>query len=133
MTERKHNAVDVVNPNVNRAAGITYLLLRVVAGFLFFQAGSAILFGWFGGMPGGQEPPLLSEIGIGGVLEFIGGIAIMLGSSRDLSHLYYRVKWRSLIGSFMHRTDCGRLRIKESLRCSFAFCSCIWRPKAEAR
>jgi putative oxidoreductase len=60
---------------------ITYFLLRVVSGFLFFQAGAAILFGWFGGMPGPPEskPPLLSQIGIGGVLEFFGGIGIMLG------------------------------------------------------
>src|SRR5206468_12342811 len=60
---------------------ITYFLLRVVSGFLFFQAGAAILFGWFGGMPGPPEskPPLLSQIGIGGGLEFFGGLAIMLG------------------------------------------------------
>jgi putative oxidoreductase len=62
------------------AIQVTYLLLRVVAGFLFSQAGGLILFGWFGGMPGqSSPPPLLSETGIGGVLEFFGGIAIMLG------------------------------------------------------
>jgi putative oxidoreductase len=38
-----------------------------------------ILFGRFGGMPGGGSPPLLSQVGIGGVLEFFGGLAIMLG------------------------------------------------------
>jgi putative oxidoreductase len=39
-----------------------------------------ILFGWFGGMPGEPSPPpLLSETGIGGILEFFGGIAIALG------------------------------------------------------
>jgi putative oxidoreductase len=37
------------------------------------------LFGWFGGMPGGGSPPLMSEVGIGGILEFFGGIAILLG------------------------------------------------------
>jgi putative oxidoreductase len=65
--------------NMNRAAQITYFLLRVVAGFLFCQSGSVILFGWFGGMPGGQSAPLMSQTGIGGVLEFFGGLAIMLG------------------------------------------------------
>jgi putative oxidoreductase len=66
---------------MNKAAQATYFLLRVVAGFLFFQAGGLILFGWFGGMPGtdGTAPPLLSQVGIGGLLEFCGGIAIMLG------------------------------------------------------
>ncbi len=65
--------------NRNRAVQITYFLLRVVAGLLFFQAGSMKLLGWFGGMPGGSTPPLMSQIGIGGVLEFFGGLAIMLG------------------------------------------------------
>jgi putative oxidoreductase len=67
--------------NMSRAVQVTYFLLRVVAGFLFFQSGGLILFGWFGGMPGppGSAPPLMSEVGIGGVLEFFGGIAIMLG------------------------------------------------------
>jgi putative oxidoreductase len=37
------------------------------------------LFAWFGGMPGGDTAPLMSQIGIGGVLEFFGGILIMLG------------------------------------------------------
>jgi len=47
---------------------------------LFSQAGGLILFGWFGGMPGQPSPPLLlSQTGIGGLLEFFGGIAIMLG------------------------------------------------------
>jgi putative oxidoreductase len=66
--------------NTNRAVQITYFLLRVVTGWLFLQAGSVILFGWFGGMPGQPgTPPLMSELGIGGLLEFFGGIAILLG------------------------------------------------------
>jgi putative oxidoreductase len=47
---------------------------------LFSSAGGLILFGWFGGMPGQPSPPpLWSQTGIGGVLEFVGGILIMLG------------------------------------------------------
>jgi putative oxidoreductase len=60
------------------AEQITASLLRVVSGLLFLQAGGMKLFGWFGGMPGGAAP-LLSQIGIGGILEVLGGIAIMLG------------------------------------------------------
>lgn len=63
-----------------KAIQIAYFLLRVVAGFLFIQSGGLILFGWFGGMPGqSSPPPLLSQTGIGGILEFFGGIAILLG------------------------------------------------------
>ena len=67
--------------NRNMAVQVTHFLLRVVSGLLFFQAGSVILLGWFGGMPGapGATPPLMSQIGIGGALEFFGGILIMLG------------------------------------------------------
>src|SRR5436309_14671972 len=65
---------------MNKAVQVTYFLLRVVSGFLFCQAGGLILFGWFGGMPGqSSPPPLMSQTGIGGVLEFFGGIAILLG------------------------------------------------------
>ena len=65
--------------NRELAVKVTYFLLRIVAGFLFWQAGGLILFGWFGGMPGGQSVPLMSEIGIGGVLEFVGGLLIIFG------------------------------------------------------
>ncbi len=65
--------------NKNRAVQVAYLLLRVVSGLLFLQAGGMKLFGWFGGMPGGHTVVLMSQIGIGGILEFVGGLAIMLG------------------------------------------------------
>jgi putative oxidoreductase len=61
------------------AKEITYFLLRVVSGFLLMQTGGLILFGWFGGMPGGAKVALTSQTGIGGVLEFFGGILILLG------------------------------------------------------
>ena len=63
------------------AKQITYFLLRVVSGFLLVQTGGLILFGWFGGMPGGAKVNLASETGIGGILEFFGGILIILGLS----------------------------------------------------
>ena len=64
-----------------RAQEITFLLLRVVAGLLFLQAGGLKLFDWFGGIPAqfGGHPKLLSQTWIGGVLEFYGGSAILLG------------------------------------------------------
>src|SRR5262249_59240506 len=67
--------------NKNRVVHVTYFLLRVVAGLLLCEAGSMKSLGWFGVMHGqpGSRAPLLTEIGIGGVLEFFGGIAIMLG------------------------------------------------------
>jgi len=67
---------------LSRCSQVAYALLRIVAGLLFIQTGSVILFGWFGGMPGqppGHTPDLLSQVGIGGLLEFCGGLAIVLG------------------------------------------------------
>ncbi len=65
--------------NNTRAVQITSFLLRLVASLLFIQTGSVKLFGWFGGVPGGAAIPLTSEAGIAGILEFFGGIAILLG------------------------------------------------------
>jgi putative oxidoreductase len=61
------------------AAKLTYCLLRIVAGLLFFQAGAATLFGWFRTTPDPAPLHLISEQGIGGILEFIGGVVIMAG------------------------------------------------------
>jgi putative oxidoreductase len=65
--------------NMDRASQITYLLLRMVAGLLLLQSGGLILFGWFGGMPDHARLMLVSQTGIGGILEFAGGLAILLG------------------------------------------------------
>lgn len=64
---------------IEKTTTIAYTLLRVVAGFMFFQSGAMKLFGWYGGMPGGQTASLTSQVGIGGILEVIGGLAIVLG------------------------------------------------------
>ena len=65
--------------NMDRATQIAYFLLRVVSGLLFLQAGGMKLLGWFGGMPGGGSPPVMSQVWIGGVLELVGGFLILLG------------------------------------------------------
>ena len=66
--------------NMERATQIAYFLLRVVSGLLFFQAGAVKILGWFGGMPPGSPPiVMMSQIWIGGMLELVGGILIMLG------------------------------------------------------
>src|SRR5262245_32910629 len=65
----------------NLAAQLAYFLLRVVSGLLIFQSGSTKHLGWFGGTPGSNGHPvaILTQPGIGGVLEFYGGILLMLG------------------------------------------------------
>ena len=66
---------------MERAKHIAVFLLRVVAGLLFLQVGGMKVFDWFGGVPAqfGGHPAFMSQIWIGGVLEFYGGAAILLG------------------------------------------------------
>src|ERR1700741_3302532 len=55
-------------------------LLRIVAAFMFLLAGTSKLFAFPVGMPpDGGTAPLLSQIGIGGVLEVFGGGLLLLG------------------------------------------------------
>lgn len=62
-----------------RGVKVSFFFLRAVSGFLFLQAGGLKLFGWFGGMPPEMPFRLFSEIGLAGVLEFFGGLMILLG------------------------------------------------------
>lgn len=53
-------------------------ILRIVAAFLFMAHGAQKLFGFL--MPPGRPtPPLLSTGGIAGVLEFFGGLLLLVG------------------------------------------------------
>lgn len=58
---------------------VSLSLLRIVAGFLFWQHGAQKLFGLFGGVGDGGTVELVSLMGLAGVLEFFGGILIVLG------------------------------------------------------
>jgi putative oxidoreductase len=49
--------------------------MRIVVGFLFWTHGAQKLLGWFGA----DQAELLSRFGVAGVLEFFGGILLMLG------------------------------------------------------
>lgn len=65
---------------MSRFETATLALLRVVAGFLFMAHGAQKLFGLFGGLgPEGGSAPLASMMGFAGVLEFFGGLLILLG------------------------------------------------------
>lgn len=61
----------------SRWAPVLLSVLRIVAAFLFMQHGAQKLFGF----PARQGPPveLLSRAGVAGVLEFFGGMLLLLG------------------------------------------------------
>lgn len=55
-------------------------VLRIVAAFIFMQTGTMKLFAFPAGVPPhGGTVPLMSEMGLGGVLEVFGGALLLLG------------------------------------------------------
>ena len=61
----------------DKAITISLFLLRFSASLIFIQVGGLKLFGWFGGLPEGV--PLSPLLVVAGILEFVGGAAILLG------------------------------------------------------
>jgi putative oxidoreductase len=63
-----------------KAGRITHAILRIGAGLLFMQHGAQKLFGMLGGVDGqGASVDLVSLMGLAGILEFFGGLLIVLG------------------------------------------------------
>ncbi|HXH11311.1 MAG TPA: DoxX family protein [Alphaproteobacteria bacterium] len=57
-----------------------YAVMRIVVGFLFASHGAQKLFGALGGMDGsGASASLFSMMGLAGLIEFCGGVLIMVG------------------------------------------------------
>lgn len=63
-----------------RYARYAHVLLRAVAGAILMQHGSQKLFGFLGGMDGaGQMAHIGTLVWAGGIMEFFGGLLIVLG------------------------------------------------------
>jgi putative oxidoreductase len=61
---------------LGRLSPYVYALMRIVVGFLFFQHGLPKLFGGFGRAAPAE---LMSQMGLAGVIEVVGGALISLG------------------------------------------------------
>jgi putative oxidoreductase len=59
----------------SRVADVAYLLLRLVAALLFAEHGLQKLFG----VLGGSRVPLMSELGLAGVIELAAGVMVAFG------------------------------------------------------
>lgn len=69
-------------------ARTVYSLARVLLALLFMQHGAQKLFGFFGGIDGaGGAVELVSLLGLAGVIEFFGGLAVFLGLFTRLAAL----------------------------------------------
>ncbi|MDK3020843.1 DoxX family protein [Pseudodonghicola flavimaris] len=60
----------------NRRGPAMLSLLRAVSALIFLLHGSQKLFAF---PPTDHQPPLLSLLGLGGVLEFVGGLLLLIG------------------------------------------------------
>lgn len=60
---------------LNTLAPAAHALLRAGSGLLFLQHGLMKLFGWLGG----TRVELASMLGVAGILEFVGGILLIVG------------------------------------------------------
>jgi putative oxidoreductase len=57
-----------------------HVLLRIGAALMFMQHGVQKLFGWLGGVDGsGATVELVSQMGLAGILELVGGFMILVG------------------------------------------------------
>jgi putative oxidoreductase len=92
-------------------------VLRIVVAFLFMEHGAQKLFGFLGGFPGGP-PRLLSESGISGVLEFFGGLLLLLGLftrpvafilSGMMAVAYFQVHWPRGFWPLLNRGELAAL------------------------
>ena len=55
-------------------------LLRIIAAFVFIQYGTTKLLAWPGAIiPGGGTVPLMTQAGIAGLLEMVGGSLLLVG------------------------------------------------------
>lgn len=61
---------------IGQYASYLFAILRIVAGFMFAMHGTQKLFGF----PGEKDPvQLFSLMGLAGVIEFVGGLLIIIG------------------------------------------------------
>ena len=72
-----------------------YALMRIVTGLLFACHGAQKLFG----VLGGQQAALVSQFGLAGVIEFVGGLMIAIGlmtgtvafiASGEMAYAYFK-------------------------------------------
>ena len=66
---------------LGRIAPVAYAALRIVAGLLFASHGAQKLFGLFGG----REVPLMSQLGLAGIIEVTCGLLIAIGLLTSLA------------------------------------------------
>jgi putative oxidoreductase len=90
----------------SRYEGATYAVLRIVTGLLFSVHGFQKVLGWFGAQ---GQPPVGSQVWIGGVIELACGLLIALGlltrpaaflASGTMAVAYFQFHWKLATENF---------------------------------
>ena len=94
-----------------------YALMRIVAGFMFLFHGAQKVLGMLAEM----QPAIGSQLWIGGVIELVGGLAIMLGlrtrwaafiCSGEMAVAYFQFHWKFQMGpAFFPGVNKGELAV----------------------
>jgi putative oxidoreductase len=80
-----------------------YALMRIVVGFMFLFHGTQKILGVFSEV----QPPMGSQLWIGGLIELLGGLAVMLGyqtraaafiCSGEMAVAYFQFHWQFQTG-----------------------------------
>jgi putative oxidoreductase len=101
----------------DNARVVTHTLLRVVTGLMFWQHGAQKLFGW---LDGRQVQDLTSLAGVAGVLEFAGGILIVIGLfTRPVAFI---LSGEMAVAYFMSHAPRGLWPIENRGEASVLFC-----------
>jgi len=90
----------------NSFQGLTagaHATLRIAIGLAYFSHGAQKLLGWFGGFgPDGGTAELMSRFGAAGVIELVGGAALVIGlftrpvaliASGEMAVAYFWMHW----------------------------------------
>ena len=89
---------------LEKYADHAYALMRIVAGFMFSFHGAQKILGVFADF----RPPVGSQIWFGGIIELLGGLAIMLGfqtriaafiCSGQMAVAYFQFHWKFQMGA----------------------------------
>ena len=88
---------------LEKYADHTYALLRIVTGFMFFFHGTQKILGVLSDV----QPPVWSQLWFGGMIELVGGLAVLLGfqtrvaaflCSGMMAVAYFQFHWKFQIG-----------------------------------
>jgi putative oxidoreductase len=90
--------------SLEKFSDYAYALLRIAAGFMFAFHGAQKILGLFSQ----SQPAVGSQLWIGGLIELVGGLAIMLGlftrpaafiSSGMMAVAYFQFHWKFQLGA----------------------------------